>query len=102
MHLGRFASPVSLRFAFGAENAKRGLVGLGNVVKRAFSRGRIEFEIVEEIIDDLAIVEPNLRELTTADFNDLVNVADLTGVLIIHGRIIRFTGLRVWRRFRPT
>ena len=44
------------------------------VVERSALRALIELQVVEEIIDDLAVVEADLRKGAAADLDDLVDV----------------------------
>jgi hypothetical protein len=63
-------------------------------VKRAALGAGIELEIVEEVIDDLAIVEADFREFPAADLDDLVNVALLSRVPVIDRRVTGVIGVR--------
>jgi len=57
-------------------------------VERALGRGVFAFEVVEEVIDDLAVVEADLGERAAADLHHLVDVPFLAGVGVIYGRIL--------------
>jgi hypothetical protein len=53
------------------------------IVKRALARALVHLQIVEEIVHDLTIVEADLRQPPTADLDDFMDVAFLTGVGVI-------------------
>src|SRR5580704_4153801 len=74
--------------AYSRRDVERGEHLLGQVVKRALVRAVVAFEILEEVIDDLAVVEADLRQLAPADLDDLVNVPRLPRVAIIHRRVL--------------
>jgi len=75
--------------------------GLG-IVKRAAFRSVVEFEVVEQVVDDLPIIETHLRKLSPADFDDLVNMPDLPGIAIVQRRVVRLTLAWMWGRLRST
>src|ERR1700729_2174792 len=81
-----------------APSARLGTVAVG-VVKRAAVRALVELEVVEEIIDDLPIVESNLRQRTPADLDNLVNVAGTASVFVVDRRVAGVVRLRTRRRF---
>ena len=58
-------------------------------------RRLIEFEIVQEVVDDLLIFEAHLGKLAATDFHDLVDVTLAPGVLIVHAAVVRIVGLWV-------
>ena len=67
-------------------------------MKRAALGAVVEFEIVEKIVDDLAVVEADLRERPAADLDDLVNVSFAPGVVVVDRSIARVVGLRARNR----
>lgn len=69
------------------------------VVKGSLAGRFVEIEIIEKVIHDLAIVEANLGKLTSADGHDLVDMAFLTGVGVIHRPVLRVFRSRSWDDF---
>ena len=61
-------------------------------MKRALRRLLLHLEVVEQVVDDLAIVESNFNELASTDRNDLVDVSFLSGIAIVDFGILRVAG----------
>jgi len=70
-----------------------------SIVERSAFRGIVKFEILEQVINDLAIVEPYLGQLLAGDFDHLVNVTDLARVRIVQRPVRRIVGLGAGSRF---
>jgi len=69
------------------------------VVKGALARRVVEFEVGQQIVDDLAVVESDLGKLPPADRHDLVDMSFTAGIRVIDFPIIGVTGLRARDRF---
>ncbi len=81
------------------EESVRNAVSVFRVMKRAALRALVEFQIVEQVIDDLAVVKADFRELPSVHLDDLMNVADAAGIRIVNCRVVRVVGSRTRRRF---
>ena len=68
------------------------------VVERAALGAFVELDVVEEIVDDLAIVEADFGERSPADLDDFVHVARSPGVRIVHVGVVRISRFRAGRR----
>ena len=70
-----------------------------SIVERSALRGIVKFEILEQIINDLTVVETYLGQLLAGDFDHLVNVTDLARVRIVQRPVCRIVGLGTGSRF---
>src|SRR5579862_5603964 len=64
------------------------------IVKGAAFGGFIELQIVEEIVDDLAVLKPDLGKLAPTHLHDLVNVPLDTRVFVVHAGVVRVVRFR--------
>jgi carbonic anhydrase/acetyltransferase-like protein (isoleucine patch superfamily) len=70
-------------------------------VKGAAFGALVQLEVVEEVIDDLPIVEADLRQLAPAGAEHLVDVAGLTRIAVVDFAVLRVAGLGPRRGFHP-
>ncbi len=64
------------------------------IVEGSAGGSLIEFEVIEQIEDDLAVVEANLGKLPTVDLHHLVDMPDLPSVGMVDRRVRRVAGAR--------
>ena len=57
------------------------------IVERSARGGFVKFQIFQQIVHDLAVVEAHLRKLSAADLHHLMNVTGLPGIRVIDRRV---------------